>query len=71
VAERCATRWFCTPCGRRHSCALDQLHGREHRNKRVRELDVCQWDGRTALRFPDPAKDDGDTIFAPRKAATR
>ncbi len=65
----CGVAWVCKPCTREahrllsptrwsaaHICVLPAGHWPRtpHRNRRMRELDVCQWDGRTALKFPDP-----------------
>jgi len=71
MSDRCTITWRCRPCGERHACALDPLHPGPCRTRRERELDVCQWDGKVALRFPDPAKDDGDAIFRPRAVGGR
>jgi hypothetical protein len=59
----CGRIWTCRPCGTTHVCRLPRWHDGPCRNKRVRELDVCQWDGKVALRFPDPAKEEGEGIF--------
>lgn len=70
----CGKRWTCRPCTRAadrlkasagavvHACVLARLHRGSCSTRTKRELDVCRFDGRESVHFPDPAKLDGERI---------